>query len=212
MILNTKLQNTLTGMNKPIKKVNAYNGWDPLKQIILGNVMSPSFFEDVKDTKLRDLLQKLLYETQEDLDNFQHELEKAEVDVIRIPENTMQDGSYYSSMNDAMSKNMSWTNGGIPRPFITPRDHFITIGNQLVYTHVNPGTTKVINELIDAILQNIKNGHLNLKNIGSFKIISKKERIGRNPKTKKEYIISKRKSVSFKASKSLLSELNKFYE
>tara|TARA_B100001121_G_C18400113_1_gene485009 strand:+ start:344 stop:637 length:294 start_codon:yes stop_codon:yes gene_type:complete len=71
---------------------------------------------------------------------------------------------------------------------------------------------KVINELIDAILQNIKNGHLNLKNIGSFKIISKKERIGRNPKTKKEYIISKRKSVSFKASKSLLSELNKFYE
>ena len=44
MILNTKLQNILTGMNNPIKKVNAYNGWDPLKQIILGNVMSPSFF------------------------------------------------------------------------------------------------------------------------------------------------------------------------
>ena len=47
MILNTKLQNILTGMNNPIKKVNAYNGWDPLKQIILGNVMSPSFFEDI---------------------------------------------------------------------------------------------------------------------------------------------------------------------
>jgi hypothetical protein len=149
MILNTKLQNILTGMNNPIKKVNAYNGWDPLKQIILGNVMSPSFFEDVRDTKLRHLLQKLLYETQEDLDNFQHELEKAGVDVIRIPENTMEDGSYYGSMNDAMSKDMSWTNGGMPRPFITPRDQFITIGNQLVYTHVNPGTTKVINELME---------------------------------------------------------------
>jgi len=71
---------------------------------------------------------------------------------------------------------------------------------------------KVVNELVDAILQNIKKGNLNLKNIGSFKIISKKERIGRNPKTKKEYVISQRKSVSFKPSTSLLTELNKFYE
>jgi len=71
---------------------------------------------------------------------------------------------------------------------------------------------KVINELVDAILQSIKKGNLNLKNIGSFKIIFKKERIGRNPKTKKEYVISQRKSVSFKPSKSLLTELNKFYE
>ena len=70
---------------------------------------------------------------------------------------------------------------------------------------------KVINELVDAILQSIKKGNLNLKNIGSFKIISKKERIGRNPKTKKEYVISQRKSVSFKPSTSLLTELNKFY-
>ena len=71
---------------------------------------------------------------------------------------------------------------------------------------------KVINELVDAILQSIKKGNLNLKNIGSFKTISKKERIGRNPKTKKEYVISQRKSVSFKPSTSLLTELNKFYE
>ena len=70
---------------------------------------------------------------------------------------------------------------------------------------------KVINELVDAILQSIKKGNLNLKNIGSFKIISKKERIGRNPKTKKEYVISSRKSASFKPSTSLLTELNKFY-
>ncbi len=68
---------------------------------------------------------------------------------------------------------------------------------------------KVINDLIESILQNIKNGNFNLKNIGSFSVTSKKARIGRNPKTKKEYIISQRKSVSFKASKSLLTKLNK---
>jgi len=69
---------------------------------------------------------------------------------------------------------------------------------------------KVINDLVVSILQNIKNGNFNLKNIGSFLVTSKKARIGRNPKTKKEYIISQRKSVSFKASKSLLTKLNKF--
>ena len=31
--------------------------------------------------------------------------------------------------------------------------------------------------------------YLNLKNIGTFKIINKKERIGRNPKTKEEFYI-----------------------
>ena len=69
---------------------------------------------------------------------------------------------------------------------------------------------KLVNDLIDIISENIKYGHLNLKNVGSFKIISKKERIGRNPKTKKEYVVSQRKSVSFKPSKSLLLRINKF--
>ncbi len=68
---------------------------------------------------------------------------------------------------------------------------------------------KIIDELINLMLKNIKSGKFNLKNIGSFKIISKKARIGRNPKTKKEHIISERKSVSFAPSKTLLHSLNK---
>ena len=68
---------------------------------------------------------------------------------------------------------------------------------------------KVIDDLIHIILINIKTGNFNLKDIGTFKIISKKERLGRNPKTKKEYIISKRKSVTFTPSKILLNVVNK---
>ena len=68
---------------------------------------------------------------------------------------------------------------------------------------------KIIDDLIDIILINIKTGNFNLKDIGTFKIISKKERLGRNPKTKKEYIISKRKSVTFTPSKILLNLVNK---
>lgn len=149
MIQNDKrLKKALSGIGKPIKKVNAFNGWDPLKQIILGNVMNPSFFEDVADPKLRHMLQKILYETQEDLDNYQRELEKAGVDVVRIPAGVMQDGNYAENMHEIMHQPNSWTCGGLPRPFITPRDQFITLGNVLAFTAVTPGTARVVNSLM----------------------------------------------------------------
>ena len=147
--VNMKLQQILEGMNKPIKKINAYNGWDPLKQILVGNVMNSSFFDDVKDPKLRHLLQKLLYETQEDLNNLQRELEKAGVDVIRIPAGTLQNGEYVENMEQAIELDAPWQNGGIPRPFITPRDQFITLGKELVYTGADPGLARVVNTLIE---------------------------------------------------------------
>ena len=65
----------------------------------------------------------------------------------------------------------------------------------------------LIDDLIFLIVKNIKDGHFNLKNIGSFKIINKSERKGRNPKTGKVYLISSRKSVSFTASKNLSKKL-----
>ena len=54
---------------------------------------------------------------------------------------------------------------------------------------------KIVDDLINIFIQNIKSGNLNLKNIGSFKLLNKKERIGRNPKTKEEFIITSRKSL-----------------
>ncbi len=67
---------------------------------------------------------------------------------------------------------------------------------------------KIVDDLIDVIINNIKDGYLNLKNIGSLKVRHKKERLGRNPKTKKEFIISSRKTVSFTASKKIYKETN----
>ena len=67
---------------------------------------------------------------------------------------------------------------------------------------------KLITDLIKIFCINIKNNNLNLINIGSFRLIDKKERLGRNPKTKEQFIICSRKSVSFTASKNLLLILN----
>ncbi len=49
---------------------------------------------------------------------------------------------------------------------------------------------------------------LNLKNIGTFKILNKSKRIGRNPKTGEYHLISERKSLSFKVSESLKNKIN----
>ena len=68
---------------------------------------------------------------------------------------------------------------------------------------------KIVDDLINIFIQNIKSGNLNLKNIGSFKLLNKKERIGRNTKTKEEFIISSRKSLSFTSSKKIIDNLNK---
>jgi len=71
---------------------------------------------------------------------------------------------------------------------------------------------KLIDDLIKILSINIKTDNLKLKNIGTFKLLNKKERIGRNPKTKKEFIISARKSISFSPSKKISEDLNKLYE
>ena len=68
---------------------------------------------------------------------------------------------------------------------------------------------KLVDDLLKIITNQIILGDFNLKNIGSFKIIHKNERIGRNPRTKEKHIISSRKIVSFTPSKKILDNLKK---
>ena len=66
----------------------------------------------------------------------------------------------------------------------------------------------VIYKKIDKILEIWSNEMINtdisINYIGSFKINKKTERIGRNPKTKEEYLIKSRKVISFKKSNKLV--------
>ena len=71
-------------------------------------------------------------------------------------------------------------------------------------------------EFIEVFLNCIKvnmnvKENIKISKLASFKIISKKERIGRNPKTGQEAIISKRKVVSCKFSKNLKNKINNDY-
>ena len=67
---------------------------------------------------------------------------------------------------------------------------------------------KLINDFIEILIQNIRIKSINIKNIGTFRLINKKERIGRNPHTRKNFVISKRKSLSFIPTKKISNKLN----
>ena len=67
-----------------------------------------------------------------------------------------------------------------------------------------------VNDIIEIIVTGLKkNGSVKIHNFGSFKIKRKKSRLGRNPKTKVDFMISERNVVLFKPSKSLLNYINR---
>ena len=82
------------------------------------------------------------------------------------------------------------------------------------FVYMQLGFSKQISEnLIDDFFQTIidkmsKEKTLKLSKCGTFSIRQKKSRVGRNPKTKKEAVISQRNVVLFKASKEFKDFVN----
>ena len=78
----------------------------------------------------------------------------------------------------------------------------------------NLGFSKNISSLIiddffeSLVLELEKFDNIKISSFGTFKIIDKKERMGRNPKTKVDAKITARKVVKFKPSLSIKKKLN----
>ena len=67
----------------------------------------------------------------------------------------------------------------------------------------------LIDEFFYLIIKNLKNEKkLKISKFGTFSLREKKQRIGRNPKTKEEKLISSRTVVLFKASKEFKEFIN----
>ena len=115
-------------------KVNSWTHWQPLKQVVLGNCFEPEFFEDVKDTKLRDSLQRIIHETKEDLNGIKKTLEDLGVEVIQVDSKWTDSCQInpYKSFGEfiELSKQNSFRNY-ILKPLIAPRDMYITLGDEL---------------------------------------------------------------------------------
>ena len=81
--------------------------------------------------------------------------------------------------------------------------------------HQNLGFSKNISSLIiddffeSLVSELIKFNKIKISSFGTFEVFDKKERIGRNPKTKVETKIIARKVVKFKPSNTIKEKLNR---
>jgi len=80
--------------------------------------------------------------------------------------------------------------------------------------HKNLGFSKnqsfdLVNDFFDCIVNELVNSNIiKITSFGTFQVFKKRERIGRNPKTKKEFQISARRVVRFKPSSLIKNKIN----
>jgi len=72
----------------------------------------------------------------------------------------------------------------------------------------NISSTIIDNFFETLVVELLKSNKVKISSFGTFKVMSKKERIGRNPKTKNEAIITSRKVVKFKPSLIFKEKIN----
>jgi integration host factor subunit alpha len=69
-------------------------------------------------------------------------------------------------------------------------------------------SSKILDKFIQKIIVSSKKSNLKLSNFGTFSYKFTPKRIGRNPKTKEEYIIKDREKLSFSSSKKIKELIN----
>ena len=101
--------------------INSYTSWQPLEEVIVGRAYSPDYFDFIDNAQVRNQLQQILGETEEDLNNLQKTIETFGARVLRpnLPD--------IHRFQQQQSKG-----GGAPLPPLTPRDWQISLGQKLL--------------------------------------------------------------------------------
>ena len=85
------------------------------------------------------------------------------------------------------------------------------IKNEIYYNLGIPDSLsdKILESFFEIIISGLnRDGEVKISNFGKFKVLNKKSRIGRNPKTKIEFNIAKRKVVVFYPSSNIKKKIN----
>jgi hypothetical protein len=101
--------------------INSYTSWQPLEEVIVGRAYTPDYFDFIDDAQVRNQLQQILAETEEDLDNLQRTIEQYGARVRRP-----------NLINKHVFQQLQTEGGGAPLPPLTPRDWQISLGDKLL--------------------------------------------------------------------------------
>jgi N-dimethylarginine dimethylaminohydrolase len=114
-----------------ISPVHVYSEFQPLEEVIVGRVYPPEAFLAVDDPELRDMLQRIASETEEDFQSLIRILEQAGV-TVRRPDilHDLYDLSGKTSAPKAVDIGVWRT--PFPNPPVFPRDLVLTYGSKIV--------------------------------------------------------------------------------
>lgn len=106
---------------------NVYQHWDPLKVCIVGKSYGPEFYSFIKNSRVRNVLERIAEETEEDYQSLVKLLESFNVTVLRpdVPSDHQQCLSYGRT---------------IAPPPMTPRDYSAMIGNTFYFDMLDLNT------------------------------------------------------------------------
>jgi hypothetical protein len=130
------------------KKINSWDEFQPLQELMVGSVYDSSFFNDVKNPRIRSALKRIIDDTQADLDNFVDTMKSHNIKIYKAEPNDL---GYKSSIMDyvndhgqmgykkSSAEDHSFFSSGvkgnlIPNPPLQPRDDSIVMGNKLLVT------------------------------------------------------------------------------
>jgi hypothetical protein len=121
--------------------INSYTSWQPLEEVIVGRAYSPEYFDFIDNAQVRNQLQQILSETEEDLNNLQKTIETFGARVRR------------PNLPDIHQFQQQQSNGnGAPLPPLTPRDWQISLGQKLLRVLPMPELDEVCAEYADQVV------------------------------------------------------------
>lgn len=125
-----------------------YNApWHPLKRVCLGKTYSPNFFQDIANSKIRDILQQIVTETEEDYISIQKTLHQLGVEVIRpyVKEDNILN---HVDVNGKLTYKTTKSFTLLPRPPMQPRDSILIVGQEALATNAE-SEKFIIDDLIE---------------------------------------------------------------
>jgi len=105
-----------------------YNApWHELRSVCLGDTYHESFYQDVRDSSIRDMLQKISSETREDFNYIEQIFKNLNIDVVRPNIDQNDNILNYVDTNNQLNYKNSGTFALIPKPPMQPRDSQLII-------------------------------------------------------------------------------------
>lgn len=121
--------------------ISSYTSWQPLEEVIVGRAYSPDYFDFIDDAQVRNQLQQILSETEEDLDALSRTIETYGARVRR-PDLPAKDSFVWHQTSGS----------GAPLPPLTPRDWQISLGDKLLRVLAMPELDSICADFADQVI------------------------------------------------------------